>query len=198
MATLKTTLRFARSRGGDGGPPCGLGSSPISPPFSALGPRALSPAPLSHARRDRAPLPASRNPRHARTARLREEEHRAGRGAVGICITRAHAKTRTALLAYSPHPPRRSAATDSTPATEDGIVLCGSFSDPDVHCADEKDDSVGAYTQALLWYLERGRSIRPQCDRHLERVVGPRTITASSTPRSKPAGRERCSRAPPS
>ncbi len=55
--------------------------------------------------------------------------------------------------AYVAHPPRAQASSDSTPATEDGIVLCGSFSDPDVHCTDEKEDGAAAYTQALLWAL---------------------------------------------
>jgi hypothetical protein len=54
---------------------------------------------------------------------------------------------------YTPRPPLAAPATDITPATPDGVVLCGSFSDPDVHCTDEKEDGVAAYTQALLWYL---------------------------------------------
>ncbi len=54
---------------------------------------------------------------------------------------------------YQPHPPVAQAATDKDPATTDGIVVCGSFSDPDVHCTHEKDDGVAAYTQALLWYF---------------------------------------------
>jgi hypothetical protein len=33
------------------------------------------------------------------------------------------------------------------------VVLCGSFSDPDVHCSHEKDDAVAAATHALLWAL---------------------------------------------
>ncbi|HWL84839.1 MAG TPA: hypothetical protein VNO21_03510, partial [Polyangiaceae bacterium] len=51
---------------------------------------------------------------------------------------------------YVSHPPHASAATNFAPATDEGIVLCGSFSDPDVHCTHEKDDGVAAYTQALL------------------------------------------------
>jgi hypothetical protein len=58
-----------------------------------------------------------------------------------------------ALLTYVAHPPLAAPATDVTPATQDGIVLCGSVSDPDVHCTDEKDDSVAAYTHALLWAI---------------------------------------------
>jgi len=54
---------------------------------------------------------------------------------------------------YTPHPPHASAATQFAPSTDEGIVLCGSFSDPDVHCTHEKDDGVAAYTQALLWYF---------------------------------------------
>jgi Alginate lyase len=52
-----------------------------------------------------------------------------------------------------PHPPIAAPATETSPATEDGVVLCGSFSDPDVHCSDEKEDGAAAYTQALLWVL---------------------------------------------
>jgi hypothetical protein len=54
---------------------------------------------------------------------------------------------------YQPHPPTAAQATYLTPATTDGVVICGSFSDPDVHCTDEKNDGVAAYTQALLWYF---------------------------------------------
>jgi hypothetical protein len=55
--------------------------------------------------------------------------------------------------AYEPHPPVPTRASETAPATEEGIVLCGSFSDPDVHCSDEKEDAAAAYTQALLWRL---------------------------------------------
>jgi hypothetical protein len=41
-------------------------------------------------------------------------------------------------LPYTPHP----LAT----------VECGSFSNPDIGCTDEKQDAAAAYTQALLWY----------------------------------------------
>jgi hypothetical protein len=58
-----------------------------------------------------------------------------------------------ALKNYQVHPPVAKMATDKDPATTDGIVVCGSFSDPDVHCTDEKNDGVAAYTQALLWYF---------------------------------------------
>ena len=66
----------------------------------------------------------------------------------------ARAKTdKHGALTYTPHPPLPAAATDTTPATDAPLVLCGSFSDPDVHCTDEKEDGIAAYTQALLWYL---------------------------------------------
>jgi hypothetical protein len=32
-------------------------------------------------------------------------------------------------------------------------VDCGSFSNPDIGCSDEKRDAIAAYTQALLWYF---------------------------------------------
>jgi hypothetical protein len=41
-------------------------------------------------------------------------------------------------VAYTPHP----IAT----------VQCGSYSNPDIGCTDEKQDADAAYTQALLWY----------------------------------------------
>jgi hypothetical protein len=41
-------------------------------------------------------------------------------------------------LSYTPHPR--------------AIVECGSSSNPDYGCTDEKNDAAAAYTQALLWY----------------------------------------------
>jgi hypothetical protein len=41
-------------------------------------------------------------------------------------------------LGYTPHPRE--------------TVECGSYSNPDIGCSDEKNDCVAAYTHALLWY----------------------------------------------
>jgi hypothetical protein len=41
-------------------------------------------------------------------------------------------------LSYTPHPRR--------------TVECGSYSNPDYGCSDEKSDAAAAYTHALLWY----------------------------------------------
>ena len=54
---------------------------------------------------------------------------------------------------YAPHTLGAAAKTLLTPAVDAGYVLCGSVSDPDIHCTDEKEDGVAAYTQALFWYL---------------------------------------------
>ncbi len=54
---------------------------------------------------------------------------------------------------YTPHMLTAAPKTLLTPAVDAGYVLCGSVSDPDIHCTDEKEDGVAAYTQALLWYL---------------------------------------------
>ena len=56
-------------------------------------------------------------------------------------------------LGYMAHTLSASPKTLLDPAVPEGYVLCGSVSDPDVHCTDEKEDGVAAYTQALLWYL---------------------------------------------
>ena len=56
-------------------------------------------------------------------------------------------------LGYTPHMLTASAKTLLNPAVAAGYVFCGSVSQPDVHCTDEKEDGVAAYTQALLWYL---------------------------------------------
>src|SRR5205823_5860002 len=47
--------------------------------------------------------------------------------------------SRFASLSYTPHP----IAT----------VGCGAYSSPDIGCSDEKNDSVAAYTHALVWAL---------------------------------------------
>ena len=53
-------------------------------------------------------------------------------------------------LGYQPHMLDARAKTLVSPAAAAGYVLCGSVSDPDIHCTDEKEDGVAAYTQALL------------------------------------------------
>lgn len=57
------------------------------------------------------------------------------------------------MLGYAPHALTASSKTLLNPAVAAGYVFCGSVSQPDVHCTDEKEDGVAAYTQALLWYL---------------------------------------------
>jgi hypothetical protein len=57
------------------------------------------------------------------------------------------------MLGYAPHALTASSKTLLNPAVAAGFVFCGSVSQPDVHCTDEKEDGVAAYTQALLWYL---------------------------------------------
>jgi hypothetical protein len=46
-----------------------------------------------------------------------------------------------ASLSYTPHPP----------ADTNGNVGCGSYSNPDIHCGDEKSDAAAAYSDALIW-----------------------------------------------
>ncbi|MFF5187882.1 alginate lyase family protein [Streptomyces sp. NPDC000345] len=46
------------------------------------------------------------------------------------------------------------AALDRTPAPR-AIVECGSYSDPDHGCTDERQDALAAYTDALAWYVTR-------------------------------------------
>ncbi|MEU9302474.1 alginate lyase family protein [Streptomyces sp. NPDC048269] len=35
------------------------------------------------------------------------------------------------------------------------VVECGSYSNPDIGCSDEREDAIAAYTQALAWYVTR-------------------------------------------
>ncbi|GAA2952543.1 hypothetical protein GCM10011428_85360 [Streptomyces violaceus] len=35
------------------------------------------------------------------------------------------------------------------------VVECGSYSDPNHGCTDEREDAIAAYTQALAWYVTR-------------------------------------------
>ncbi|MEU6686037.1 alginate lyase family protein [Streptomyces sp. NPDC046832] len=35
------------------------------------------------------------------------------------------------------------------------VVECGSYSNPDLGCTDEREDAIAAYTHALAWYLTR-------------------------------------------
>lgn len=143
---LKTTLRFERSRrGGDAGILADLAA------LRALGwdSPALSTKPAGRS------SPAFSHPGILVTrAQLDFVKQNIARDVEpwASAFARAEADPRGSL-AYAPHPPLAQPATDTTPAADDGVVLCGSFSDPDVHCSDEKDDAVAAYTQALLWVL---------------------------------------------
>jgi hypothetical protein len=144
---LKTTLRFERLRTPDGGdPPMGIVADLAA--LQTLVDEADPPEP-SRSRR------AFRHPGILVTrGQLDFVKERIARGAEPWASAFVRAKTDThGSPGYAPHPPLPTAASDVTPATGDGIVLCGSFSDPDVHCANEKEDGVAAYTQALLWYL---------------------------------------------
>jgi hypothetical protein len=35
------------------------------------------------------------------------------------------------------------------------IVECGSYSNPNLGCTDERQDAIAAYTDALIWYITR-------------------------------------------
>lgn len=35
------------------------------------------------------------------------------------------------------------------------VVECGSYSNPDIGCRDERGDAIAAYTDALIWYITR-------------------------------------------
>ncbi|MFI8212706.1 alginate lyase family protein [Streptomyces werraensis] len=35
------------------------------------------------------------------------------------------------------------------------VVECGSYSNPNLGCTDEREDAIAAYTQALMWYVTR-------------------------------------------
>jgi hypothetical protein len=149
--SLKTTLRFARARSAGGG---GDGSAGFVADLAALEDLAGA-----GARGAGSPSGGSRRTfvhPGILVTRAQLDFVRRGIALDAEPWTSAFARAaadRHGALDYAPHPPRRRAATDTTPAADDGLVLCGSFSDPDVHCSDEKEDAVAAYTQALLWYL---------------------------------------------
>ncbi|MFI8201280.1 alginate lyase family protein [Streptomyces sp. NPDC085937] len=44
------------------------------------------------------------------------------------------------------------------------VVECGSYSNPNLGCTDEREDAIAAYTQALLWYVTRD-------DRHAQKAI---------------------------
>ena len=43
---------------------------------------------------------------------------------------------------------------DRTPKPR-AVVECGSYSNPNLGCTDEREDAIAAYTQALMWYVTR-------------------------------------------
>ncbi|MFJ8864900.1 alginate lyase family protein [Streptomyces sp. NPDC102473] len=49
--------------------------------------------------------------------------------------------SRYASLSYTPHPR--------------AVVECGSYSNPNYGCTDEREDAIAAYTHALAWYVTR-------------------------------------------
>jgi hypothetical protein len=44
------------------------------------------------------------------------------------------------------------------------VVECGSYSNPDHGCSDEREDAIAAYSQALAWYITRD-------DRHAKKAI---------------------------
>jgi hypothetical protein len=46
------------------------------------------------------------------------------------------------------------ASLSRTP-TPRAVVECGSFSNPNLGCTDEREDAIAAYTDALAWYTSR-------------------------------------------
>jgi hypothetical protein len=46
-------------------------------------------------------------------------------------------------------------ASLTRPATPRAVVECGSYSNPDHGCTDERKDALAAYTTALAWYITR-------------------------------------------
>ncbi|GGV46559.1 hypothetical protein GCM10010277_38340 [Streptomyces longisporoflavus] len=48
----------------------------------------------------------------------------------------------------------RYASLSRTPKPR-AVVECGSYSDPDYGCTDEREDAIAAYTTALAWYITR-------------------------------------------
>ena len=54
--------------------------------------------------------------------------------------------------AYSQMTASRYASLSRTPAPR-AVVECGSFSNPNFGCTDEREDAIAAYTDALAWYI---------------------------------------------
>ncbi|GAA0464414.1 alginate lyase family protein [Streptomyces olivaceiscleroticus] len=57
-------------------------------------------------------------------------------------------------IAYDQMKASKYASLDRTPKPR-AIVECGSYSDPDHGCTDEREDALAAYTDALIWYISR-------------------------------------------
>ena len=69
------------------------------------------------------------------------------------------------------------------------IVECGSYSNPNNGCTDEREDAIAAYTDALAWYITAGRPVRAEVDPDHGRLVGHgHRTTPAATPRCRPAG----------
>ncbi|MGI5466525.1 alginate lyase family protein [Streptomyces sp. CA-132043] len=56
--------------------------------------------------------------------------------------------------AYDQMKASKYASLDRTPKPR-AIVECGSYSDPNYGCTDEREDALAAYTDALIWYISR-------------------------------------------
>ncbi|MFB6612863.1 alginate lyase family protein [Streptomyces sp. NPDC056367] len=46
-------------------------------------------------------------------------------------------------------------ASPTRTAKPRAIVECGSYSNPDIGCSDEREDAIAAYTHALAWYITK-------------------------------------------
>ncbi|WP_251096984.1 alginate lyase family protein [Streptomyces sp. Caat 7-52] len=81
----------------------------------------------------------------------------------GVTVSRAQLDfTRAKVLAgaqpwkgaYDQMMASKYASLRRTPAPR-AVVECGSYSNPDYGCTDEREDAIAAYTDALAWYVTR-------------------------------------------
>ncbi|KUM77085.1 alginate lyase family protein [Streptomyces curacoi] len=128
----------------------------------------MSPAPARHRRRTRAVLFAALTAALVSTLLLRPQAHRADAAPAafahpGVTVSKSQldfvrTKVNSGAQPWKGAFDQMMASTyadlNRTPKPR-AIVECGSYSNPNHGCTDERQDAIAAYTDALAWYITR-------------------------------------------
>jgi hypothetical protein len=84
-------------------------------------------------------------------------------------------------------PARGYAALNRAPEPR-AVVECGSYSNPNRGCTDERQDAIAAYADALAWYITRDERYARKVIELMDAWSASSGTTPTATRRCRPAG----------